>query len=283
MWDVRHQALLWVDQFAGLVHLARQNEADELALATTYHTGVTVGAVVPLVSADGGWMLAAGSGFCHLSDVGVVTPVGESLIDPKQLRMNDGKCDPQGRFWAGSMAWAKTPAAASLYCLATDGRTTVARTKLTISNGSAWTPDGRTMYFIDTPTQRIDRFDVTADGELRDQQTVVQIESELGAPDGMCIDDDGCLWVALWGGNAVHRYSAQGELLAVVTVDAPQVSSCAFGGADCRTLFITTSQEGYDQAASECHPLAGRVFRVELDTTGPDVAPFRGAPPARAV
>lgn len=281
MWDTRHRALLWVDQFAGLVHLARQNEAGELALSATYRTDVTVGAVIPLVSAEDGWMLAAGSGFCHLSNHGVVTPVGEPLIDPGQLRMNDGKCDPQGRFWAGSMAWAKTPGAACLYCLGTDGHITVARTKLTISNGSAWTPDGRSMYFIDTPTQRIDRFNVNSNGELRDQETVVQIEAGLGAPDGMCIDDEGCLWVALWGGNAVHRYSPHGELLAVVDVDAPQVSSCTFGGDERSTLFITTSQEGYDQNASDRYPLAGRVFSVELDTTGPDVAPFRGALPVR--
>jgi sugar lactone lactonase YvrE len=195
--------------------------------------------------------------------------------------MNDGKCDPAGRFWAGSMAWAKTPAAASLYCLAPDGRVTVARTNLTISNGSAWTPDGRSMYFIDTPTQRVDRFAVTPNGELRDQETVVQIDRDLGAPDGMCIDGDGCLWVALWGGNAVHRYSPHGELLAVVNVDAPQVSSCAFGGPDRRTLFITTSQEGYDQETSECHPLAGRVFSVRLDTSGPEAAPFLAAPAVR--
>ena len=100
------------------------------------------------------------------------------------------------------------------------------------------------------------------------------VRLEHGFPDGMTLDDEGCLWVAVWGGSAVHRYAPTGELLAVVEVDAPQVSSCAFGGPQRRTLFVTTSQEDYDERESDAHPNAGRLFAVELDATGPATAPF---------
>ena len=280
MWDSRHEALVWVDQFAGLVHLARQvNAGGGLELVKTYQIGSPVGAVVPCETIDDGWMIAAGQGFSHLSNDGVVTPIAELFADPAKMRMNDGKCDPGGRFWAGSMAWDKDPSAGSLYRLDTDLQVSVALPDLTISNGLAWTPDARRMYFIDTQTQRVDRFGVSADGQLWGRETLVSIDESRGAPDGMCIDDEGCLWVALWGGHTVHRYAPDGKLLADVQVDAPQVSSCTFGGPRRSTLFITTSQEGYSQSQSDGYPSAGKVFSVELDVTGPPASPFRGTVP----
>jgi len=170
------------------------------------------------------------------------------------------------------MAWAKTSGAGSLYRLDPDLEVTVVLTGVTISNGLAWAADSETLYYIDTPTRRVDRFRVSADGGLADRTPVVIVDR--GFPDGMCIDDDGCLWVALWGGHAVHRYAPTGELLAAVDVDAPQVSSCCLGGADGRTLFITTSQEGMDVTRRALHPQSGRVFCVEVDTPGRPAAMF---------
>jgi sugar lactone lactonase YvrE len=170
------------------------------------------------------------------------------------------------------MAWDATPGAACFYRLEPDFTITKALDDLTISNGLSWTPDGATMFFIDSPTQRVDRFAVSASGELTRVGTAADIPVSHGTPDGMTIDDEGCLWVALWGGNAVQRYSPSGELLARVEVDAPQVSSCAFGGPDRSTLFITTSQEGYGPADSAAHPFAGELFTIHLDVTGPVAA-----------
>jgi sugar lactone lactonase YvrE len=189
------------------------------------------------------------------------------------MRMNDGKCDPSGAFWAGSMAWDKTPDAGTLYRF-TGREVERMRTGLTIANGLAWA--GTRMYHIDTPTQRIDRFDLAAAGGLGDPQPVVTIDPADGSPDGMCVDEEGCLWVALWNGWTVRRYSPDGDLLAMVAVDAPQVSSCCFGGPDGDTLFITTSQEDMDSGQRARHNRSGLVFRAQVGTRGRPADLFRG-------
>jgi sugar lactone lactonase YvrE len=214
-------------------------------------------------------LLAAGHGFAHLSYDGTVTPLGQPEADAGQrMRMNDAKADPRGALWAGSMAFVKQPGAGSLYRLDPDGTITVARARTTISNGLAFSPDGDRLYYIDTPTQRVDRFHVAADGRLTEQATVVTIDPSRGHPDGMCIDAEGCLWVALWDGFAVHRYTPSGELLAIVEVDAPQVSSCTFGGPDLGTLFITTSAENMTGAQRARHEHSGKLFCADVGVKG---------------
>jgi sugar lactone lactonase YvrE len=278
LWDPRSRTLLWVDQFVGLIHQATfDREAFRLAVTRTFEVGAPVGAVVPRDGDGGGWMLAAGNGFRSLGEDGAVAIVAEVLSgDEPVLRMNDGKCDPNGTFWAGSMAWAKTAGAGFLYQLSPEGVTT-RLSDLTISNGLAWAADGGTMYFIDTPTQEVRSFRFDDAGFPEYERTVVAIPAEHGFPDGMTIDDDGCIWVALWGGHAVHRYSPDGELLATVAVDAPQVSSCTFGGPDRSTLFITTSREGYGPAEVSAHPHAGKIFAVDVGVTGPAAAGYRSS------
>lgn len=269
-WDPRLQKLLWVDQYAGLVHQAIfDTDAGRLGVEHSFPVGAPVGAVVPSIGPAGGWLLAAGCGFAHLSCDGTVTWLGQPEAPADQrMRMNDGKADPRGALWAGSMAFGKQPGVGSLYRLDPDGSITVARTHTTISNGLAFSPDGDRLYFIDTPTQRVDRFHVAADGRLTGQATAVTIAPSLGHPDGMCIDAEGCLWVALWGGSAVHRYTPAGTLLAIVEVDAPQVSSCTFGGPDLDTLFITTSAEDMSGAQRARHKHSGKVFCAEVGVKG---------------
>ncbi|TDV54864.1 SMP-30/gluconolactonase/LRE family protein [Actinophytocola oryzae] len=261
-WDARRDELLWVDQFAGLVHRGRWH--DGLEVVRTYELGMPVGAVVPTGDPDGGWLCAAGRGFARLDLDGTVTVLAEREHDGN--RMNDGKCDPHGRFWAGSMAWSKEDGAGSLYRMDGDGSVTTVLRDVTISNGMAWTRDR--MYYIDTPTQRVDVFDFAPDGGISDRRAAFAVGG--GAPDGMCVDDEGCLWVALWGGSGVRRYSPAGETLAFVDVAAPQVSSCAFAG---DRLFVTTSREGYDEEDSARYPHAGKVFTVRLPVGGPPARP----------
>jgi sugar lactone lactonase YvrE len=268
-WDPRTDTLLWVDQYAGLVNVAEYDAVlAGLTVTRTYDIGVPVGAIVPLAE-TAGWVMACGAGFARLQVDGSI----QFLAQPesaavRRMRMNDGKCDPSGAFWAGSMAWDKTEGAGTLYCLGPDGDLGVVLREVTISNGLAWSSDGTQMYFIDTPTYRIDRFDVQSDGRLTNRTTVVTIDPREGQPDGMTIDAENCLWVALWKGWSVRRYSPAGELLATVEVDAPQVSSCCFGGPGLGTLFITTSQEDMPADTRERYPNSGRLFCAEVGVAG---------------
>ena len=191
--------------------------------------------------------------------------------------MNDGKCDPQGRLWAGSMAYDARPGAGALYRL--DGDLTVHEIvqAVTISNGLAWTPDGTTMYYIDTPTGRVDAFDADpATGAITGRRPWVGIPEAAGGPDGMTIDDEGCLWVALWGGSAVHRYAPDGRLDTVVSLPCRQVTSCAFGGAGLDELYITSSSLGLSAEEIAAQPLAGQLFLLRPGVTGPAAVAFEG-------
>jgi sugar lactone lactonase YvrE len=187
------------------------------------------------------------------------------------LRMNDGKADPVGRFVGGTMTLEEPrPGAGSLWSFAAGGATEL-RDGLTIPNGLAWSADGTTLFHIDTPTRRIDAFDYdVASGAIARQRTIVEIPEGAGDPDGMCIDADGALWVALWGGSTVHRY-VDGALDTVVEVPTPYVTCPAFMGADLDELVITTASEpfGRDVPAG-----AGDLYAV--------VPGVRGAPVNRA-
>jgi sugar lactone lactonase YvrE len=259
LWDDVRGELLWVDLDAGLVRRATW-DPPRLSVVETYSLGEAVGAVVPCADPADGWVVASEFGFARLGTDGSLRKLAEPERG-RHSRMNDGAADPRGRFWAGSMARDRSPGAASLYRL--EGTEAVrVLAGLTISNGLAWrNPDE--FYYIDTPTQRVDL--VTADGR---REPAFAVDPALGAPDGMTIDAEGALWVALWGGSAVVRFSPRGEMLARVEVAAGQVSSCCFGGPDLATLFVTTSQEGFtpEQAAAEPH--AGKLFAVDTGIAG---------------
>src|SRR6218665_74183 len=157
---------------------------------------------------------------------GAVASVRPDPTVKPRMRMNDGKVDPLGRFWAGSMTLDKIPGSGALHLLAQGRMRTVLRGQ-TIPNGMAWTPDGGILYYIDTPERAVRRFRITGETELIDDGIAVRIAEGHGNPDGMCIDDEGMLWVALWGGRAVQRYRPDGQLIGRVDVPAAQVSRCA--------------------------------------------------------
>ena len=212
----------------------------------------------------GGGVVGTQDGFALVDPDGTVTD--RPVFSDPALRMNDGSCDPQGRFYCGNMANDETPGAGSVYRLDPDGAISVVLSGTTISNGMTWSLDGTAVYYIDTPTSRVDVFDFDADaGTLLNRRPVVEIDPAIGHPDGMTIDAEGGLWVALWDGSAVHRYSASGELTQVIDVPASQTTACAFGGADLDRLYITTSRRDIDPAVE---PLAGALFVVRPGVCG---------------
>jgi sugar lactone lactonase YvrE len=186
--------------------------------------------------------------------------------------MNEGGCDPDGRFYCGSMAYDQAPGRGAVWRLDPDGTTSCLFGGVTVSNGLAWSPDGSTAYYVDTATQRIDAFDYDADEGLTGRRPVVTIEKDSGAPDGLTVDAEGCLWVALFGGGAVHRYRPDGTLDGQVEVPAAQVTACTFGGDDLDQLFITTSRERMKSP----EPGAGAVFRADVGVRGLPTLTYAG-------
>jgi sugar lactone lactonase YvrE len=190
--------------------------------------------------------------------------------------MNDGKCDRAGRFYASTMSFTATEGAGELVRMDPDLSVHVQDQGLTIGNGLAWTADDRQLYFIDTMTSGVDVFDVDVEtGELSNKRRAFEVPAEVGLPDGMCIDDEGALWVALWQGGAVRRYSPNGELLAIVHLPVTNVTCPAFVGSGMDELWITTAAPKHSGSEAD-EPLGGALFRVKPGVTGPPPAPFRG-------
>lgn len=250
VWD--DDGLLWVDMLRGDVLTLRSNGVERT------HVGDVAACVVPRMS--GGLAVATERGFTLLH--GAVEHLPEIWSDPR-VRMNDGGCDPQGRFYCGSMAYDATPGRGALYRLDADRSVHLVLKDVTISNGLGWSPDGTQVYYVDSPTRRIDVFDFADDtGTFSNRRALVNIPEEAGLPDGLTVDAEGGVWVALWDGGAVHRYTPAGALDAVVELPVTRATSCAFGGEDLTDLYITTSAMDVDE------PGAGAVFSVRPGIKG---------------
>jgi sugar lactone lactonase YvrE len=274
-WHAETGELLWVDIVGAMMHRSRPDADGGLPAPRTITVDRPVGAVAP--DTDGGYVLAAGPGFLHVDRTGRIHELAQPDAENPAVRMNDGACDAQGRFWAGTMAYDETPGAGTLYRLELDGRCTTVLAGLTISNGIGWSPDGGTMYLADSGTRRIDAFDFDpVTGDITGRRPFVSID-EPAAPDGLTVDDAGGVWVALWDGGAVRRYLADGTLSTVVPLPVDRPTSCAFGGPDRATLYVTTARVGLDEQTLSMQPDAGRVLRVTgLGVTGPGCAAYRG-------
>ena len=268
-YDPRTGRLHWVDMSAGDV-LSMDLAPGSSDAIDRLHVGSVAAAWRP--RAGGGAVVGIEDGFMLIDADGSLRP-HPAFSDPA-LRMNDGGCDPQGRFYCGNMAYAETPGAGSVYRLDLDGSISVVLTGSTISNGMTWSVDGTLVYYIDTPTGRVDVFDFDASaGALIDRRPVVSIDPSVGHPDGMTIDAEGGLWVALWDGSAVHRYAPTGELTDVISVPASQTTSCAFGGPDLDALYITSSRRDIDP---KVEPLAGALFVANPGVKGVPVRMYGG-------
>lgn len=234
------------------------------------HLGRVLSALRP--RAHGGMVVALERQFALAGADGSVDGLGDLWAD-QAVRMNDGGCDPDGRFYCGSMAYDSAAGRGCLYRLDPDGSARVVLDGVTVSNGLAWSPDGATAYYVDSQTYRVDAFDYAREPGLSGRRPLVRLDPSAGIPDGLTVDADGYLWVALHGGGAVHRYAPDGKLDGRVEVPVSQVTACTFGGADLDRLYITTSRLGAGQAAE---PAAGAVFRADVAVTGLPAATFAG-------
>lgn len=268
-WDVEARRLLWVDIEAGALHLFDPERGDDRAIPL----GARVGAAAPT---RGGGVLVALADRLALVDLAdeTVRTLAE-IPHGQEMRLNDGACDPAGRFWVGSMALDETPGAASLYRYTTDEGLVRVLSDVTLSNGLGWTPDRQGMYFIDSLAYRVDRFDFdVATGAISGRRLFVSIDRADGIPDGLAVDDDGGVWVALYGGGAVRRYDTEGALDRVIAVPADNVTACCFGGDEGRSFYITTASVGLTADERRRQPLAGSVFVTDVGLSGPPARPF---------
>ena len=265
-WDTANDRLLLVDMLAGAVVAVGADGGTERR---------KLGGVAAALRArrSGGYVLATENRFVLLGPDLTVEMALPPVFTDRLIRMNDGGCDPQGRFYCGTMAYAETPGAGTLYRLDPDGSVQVTLRDVTISKGLQWNGVGDTVFYADTPTGRVDSFDFDpASGAFTDRRTFTEI-SGGGHPDGMAIDEEDGIWVALWGGSAVQRYDRGGRLDLVVDLPVSNVTACAFGGPELRTLFITTSRQGLGPADQ---PEAGAVFRYDAGVRGAPQHAFAG-------
>ncbi|MED2974268.1 SMP-30/gluconolactonase/LRE family protein [Fictibacillus sp. B-59209] len=262
-WDSKRHLLYWVDILEKKLHLYNPTTGVNKSIAL----GQMVGSVVPRKS--GGVVLALEKGFYFLD---LETKNLQAIFDPEshleENRFNDGKCDPWGRFWAGTTDSVGTNQAGALYCLGKDLLTKKKLGKVSTSNGLAWSPDHQYMYFIDTPTRKVVQFEYNLNsGHIENPIDVIYFAEDEGLPDGMTIDDEGMLWIAHWGGSKISRWNPKnGKQILSVPIPAFYVTSCTFGGKDLNELYITTAR--MENNHSKIFPNAGGVFRIKTSVKG---------------
>ena len=265
VWSERWGGLCWVDMLAGdVLSLAADGAIDR------HHVGSVAAAVRP--RRQGGAVIGVERGFALEDADETLTHLGELWTDDG-VRMNEGGCDPDGRFYCGSMAYDQRPGAGALYRLDPDLSVHVVLQYVTVSNGLEWSPDGFCAYYNDTATYRTDVFDYDSDSGLTGRRPFVDLSEEEKRPDGLTVDEQGGVWVALANGGAVRRYAPDGALDEVVEVSAKKVTACTFGGPRLDQLYITTSREGLEPGDD---PLAGSLFRAAVGVSGVPVREFAG-------
>ena len=269
-WVTRESALYWLDIKGRKVF--RLGARGQL---TEWPTPLRVGSLVPRKS--GGFIGGTEDGIAAIDpDAGRFDILFNPEEDRPGNRFNDGKLDRQGRFWAGTMDDAERDDSGTLYRVEQDLSWRSVDGGYRVTNGPAFSPDGKRMYHNDSARQLTYVFEVGSDGEPRDRKIFLQFKEGEGYPDGMTVDSEGCRWIAFWDGWCVRRYSSAGEWLETVKMPVARPTSCTFGGLDLDQLYITSASIGLDDAALQMQPNAGGLFMITPGVRGLQDAPFAG-------
>jgi sugar lactone lactonase YvrE len=272
VWDDRRERLLFVDIMRGHVHEFDPATGRDRVI----EVGQPVGALA--LAERGDWIVAAKDGFHRLDpDSGRVSLLASVEADSKETRMNDGAVDPAGRFWAGTMGMDSVSERGTLYRLDPDGSVHAMLAPVSISNGIDWSPDARLMYYVDTMTGRIDVFDFDlAAGAISNRRPFVSVPESEGWPDGLVVDAEGGVWLALWEGGGVRRYTPDGRLDRRIDLPVSLVTKPAFGGPALQDLYITSAWIELDPAGRAEEPAAGGLFRTRPGVGGTPARRFAG-------
>lgn len=261
-WDATHNLLYWVDIHNHRVHQFNPTTQED----RFFNVGDVVGPIAPAGSDRVILAQRDRVAFLH-TQTGQLTPLVSVEADKPSNRFNDGKCDPQGRFWFGSIS--QESHQANLYRYDPDGSLHLVESKLTISNGLGWSPDGNTFYLTDSQPHKIDAYDFdAATGSITNRRILIDLSEEEFEPDGMTIDAEGCLWSAMWNGWCVIRFDSEGKEMLRVELPVQRPTSCTFGGEHLTDLFITTASVGLSQQEIEQGICAGDLFCVQTDVVG---------------
>lgn len=271
VWDAERQVLWWTDIPGKTLHRCDATGGNHETFAMPGRVGCFA------LRRQGGLVLAMEHGFTLYDPAsGRLQALAEPEAGMTTHRFNDGRCDREGRFLAGSMNLARDAASARLWRLDADHRVEAVADDCTVANGLAFSPDGRTMYWVDGGRRQVFRFDYDADGRATNRRVWLDNGSAPGNADGAAIDSEGCYWSARWGGGCVVRFTPEGRIDRVVDVPVSRASMCAFGGRDLKTLYITTAWEGMTPEARAGEPLAGGIFAVAVDVAGIEEPRFTG-------
>lgn len=271
-WSARDQALYWVDSRAPAIHRLNPSSGEIRSVSLPSIIG-SFG-----LRKKGGMVVALQTGFHFLDfDTGALTAILDPEDDIETNRMNDGRCDRQGRFWAGSMNDTKRDPDGSLYRLDPDLSCTKIRDDIIVPNALAWSPDSKAMYFADTYREHILVYDFHADeGTISNPRLFADLRGKGGRPDGATVDADGCLWNATYAGGRVVRYTPDGRIDQVIEMPVSQPSCCCFGGRDLDTLYITSATQRLTPEQLAQQPLAGGLFAVKVGVKGLPEPEFLG-------
>ncbi|MFJ4845028.1 MULTISPECIES: SMP-30/gluconolactonase/LRE family protein [unclassified Streptomyces] len=268
-WDAAGARLLWVDILASRVHGYDPLDGRTSVLATGQH----VGAAKP--RAGGGIVVNLRDGVAVYDADGAFRWLHREPVPGR--RANDAAVDASGALWAGTMRYDEAPGGGTLSRVAADGTVETVLDDVAVSNGTGWSPDGSLMYYVDSPTRRIDVFDVDPDtGQVRKRRPFAVVEEGAGFPDGLTVDADGCVWVALWDGAAVRRWTPRGALDRVVEVPVRRPTACAFGGPHLTDLYITSARTGLGERELAARPLAGSLLVLPGAGQGMPEVPYAG-------
>jgi sugar lactone lactonase YvrE len=255
VWDAAGDQLIWVDIVGRAVHFYDPESGRDRTTQLEQMPGVAI----PRQS--GGLVLAIGHGFAFLDPDGRVEPIEEIPQGPITARMNDGNCDSMGRFWAGTVGLEEEPGAGALYRLDPDLTVTRVLDGVHESNGIDWSPDDLLMYYVDSLERRVDVFDFDlSTGAITGRRPFAHVGEGDVVPDGLTVDADGGVWVALWGGSQVRRYHPDGSLDRVLALPTRQITSCAFGGSDLEDMYVTSAREWLAADVLAQEPDAGALF-----------------------